>query len=243
MSRVAVVAAMEREVLPLVKHWRVSAKEYAGRTYRFFEDGDFVIVCGGIGADAARRAAEAVIALYSPSVIYSAGFAGALNPKRRVGDIVRPGRVVNAGDGSSVMIAGGDGVLVSFSSVASPEQKAKLRDSFAAQVVDMEAAAVARAAEARGVAFAAVKAISDEFDFAFPSMEQFVGSDGQFHNVQFALFAAMRPWLWRKVAQLARNSGRSAHALCDALRKIEVSQIDARDSAANVPALEAANRR
>ena len=61
----------------------------------------------------------------------------------------------------------GEGVLVSFGSVASPAQKAKLRESFGAQAVDMEAAAVARAAEARGVEFAVVKVISDEFDFSF----------------------------------------------------------------------------
>ena len=249
MSRVAIVAAMEREVLPLVKRWRVSAKEHAGRSYRFFEDGDIVIVCGGIGADAARRAAEAVIALYAPVIVYSAGFAGALDPTLKVGEVMRPGRGVNASDGSSVMIAGGEGVLVSFASVASPEQKAKLRDSYGAQIVDMEAAAVARAAEARGVEFAAVKAVSDEFDFSFPSTERFVGADGQFRTARFAMFAGMRPWLWPQVLGLARNSNRAARALCDSLGKIAITKVDAgataapQNSAADAPALEAANRR
>ncbi len=235
---------MEREVLPLVKRWRVSAKEHAGRSYRFFEDGDIVVVCGGIGADAARRAAEAVIALYAPGIVYSAGFAGALDPKLKVGDVVRPGRVVNASDGSRVVIAGGEGVLVSYSSVASPEQKAKLRDSYAAQIVDMEAAAVDRAAEARGVEFAAVKAISDEFDFVLPSTERFVSAAGQFHAARFALFAVIRPSLWPQVARLARNSGRAAQALCDALREIDVSKVvSVENPVADAPALEAANRR
>ncbi len=90
-------------------------------------------------------------------------------------------------------------MLVSFGSVASPEQKAKLRDSFRAQAVDMEAAAVARAAEVRGVGFAVVKVISDEFDFSFPSMERFVDSNGQFLEGRFAWFAVMRPWLWPQV--------------------------------------------
>ena len=79
-------------------------------------------------------------------------------------------------------------MLVSFGSVASPEQKAKLRDSFGAQAVDMEAAAVARAAEARGAEFAVVKVISDEFDFSFPSMERFVDANGQFLAERFAWF-------------------------------------------------------
>src|ERR1700758_135461 len=43
MSRVAIVAALEREVRPLVKHWRVSEKEYGGRRFRFFEKDEFVL--------------------------------------------------------------------------------------------------------------------------------------------------------------------------------------------------------
>lgn len=224
MSRVAIVAALEREVGPLVKQWRVSEKEHGGRRFRFFEDEDVVLVCGGIGAEAARRAAEAVIAVYSPSVIYSAGFAGGLDPALKVADVVRPRRVVNAGDGSSAVLVQGEGVLVSFGSVASPAQKARLRDSFAAQAVDMEAAAVARAAETRGVGFAVVKVISDEFDFSFPSIERFVDSDGGFRKARFALFTAVRPWLWPKVARLAHNGNRASRALCDSLGELITQQ-------------------
>ena len=240
MSRIAIVAALEREVRPLVKEWRVSEKEHAGRSFRFFENGDIVLVCGGIGAEAARRAAEAVIAIYAPKVIYSAGFAGALDPALKVADILQPGRVFDAGDGSSVKLDRGEGVLVSFGSVANPAQKARLRDSFGAGAVDMEAAAVARAAEARGVPFAVVKVISDEFDFSFPSMERFVDSNGQFLERRFAWFAALRPWLWPQVARLARNSNRASRALCDWLRKMS-AESDAAGSA--VRAMEEVNRR
>jgi len=238
MSRVAIVAALEREVLPLVKRWRTSEKEYGGRRFRFFEDGDVVLVCGGIGAEAARRAAEAVIALYAPAVVYSAGFAGALDSRLKVSDVMQPRRVVNAGDGSSVSLDCGEGVLVSFGSVATSAQKVKLRESFAAQAVDMEAAAVARAAEARGAGFAVVKVISDEVDFVFPSMERFIDSNGRFLKGRFAWFAALRPWLWPQVSRLARNSGRASHALCDWLGKMDTSAV-----ATHAQTLEAVNRR
>jgi adenosylhomocysteine nucleosidase len=220
MSKVAMVAALEREVRGLVQDWRVREREAGGRRFRFFEKDDFVLVCGGVGAEAARRAAEAVIALYAPKVVYSVGFAGGLDPGFKVADILQPLRVVNASDGSSRTQDRGQGVLVSFGSVANPAQKASLRDSFAAQAVDMEAAAVARAAEARGVGFAVVKVISDEFDFDFPSMDRFVDRNGRFLEVRFALFAALRPWLWPRVAKLARNSRRASRALCDRLRKL-----------------------
>src|ERR1051326_5150927 len=93
MSKLAIVAALEREVKPLVRTWRVNEKEYDGRRFRFFEDGEAVLVCGGIGAEPARRAAEAVIAIYSPTVVYSIGFAGALDPVLRVGAVIQPAQV------------------------------------------------------------------------------------------------------------------------------------------------------
>jgi adenosylhomocysteine nucleosidase len=219
MSRVAIVAALEREVRPLVKGWRVSEKECGGRRFKFYENGDSTAVCAGIGGEAARRAAEAVIALYGPDVIYSAGFAGALDAGLKVGDLIRPQRVVNAADGSSVQLNTGVGVLVSFGSVASPEQKAKLREAYAAQAVDMEASAVARAAEARGIRFGVVKAISDESEFALPAMERFVDPTGKFLDLKFALFAAVHPWMWSQVFRLALNTRRASRALCCEIEK------------------------
>jgi adenosylhomocysteine nucleosidase len=112
------------------------------------------------------------------------------------------------------VIEGGEGVLVSFESVANPGQKSKLRDSFGADAVDMEAAAVARSAEARHKKFTVVKAVSDEIDFEFPAMERFVDSEGKFSQAGFAWYTAVRPWLWPRVMRLARNSSRASRALC-----------------------------
>lgn len=224
MSRTAFVAALEREVRPLVKQWRVVGQQHSGRTFRFFETEGAVLVCGGIGAEAARRAAEAVIVLYSPPIVYSVGYAGALDQSFKVGDIIRPSCVINANDGSRVTLTGGEHILVSSESVASPLQKGKMRDAFHAQAVDMEAAAVSRAAQARGVEFSVVKAISDEFDFEFPATERFVDSNGGFSETAFALFVMVRPWLWPGVIRLARNSKRATSALCDELRKVVVER-------------------
>jgi adenosylhomocysteine nucleosidase len=225
MSKVALVAALEREVRPLIKHWRVSIREHAGRRYRFFENGEAVVVCGGIGAEAARRAAEAVIAVYLPRAVYSVGYAGALNAVLKVGDVLKPARIIDAGDGSSASVANGQGTLLSHRVVASAAQKATLHQSYGAQAVDMESSGVARAAEVRGVPFAAVKVISDEFDFELPATERFVDTEGRFQQVRFALFVAIRPWLWGRVIQLARNSARASRALCAELQKILAEEV------------------
>lgn len=215
-TKIAIVAALERELHPLLRHQPVAVKQHAGRSFRFFEQGQIVVVCGGIGAEPARRAAEAVIALYTPEVVYSAGFAGALDPALKVADILIPARVIDAGDSSSVETGIGQGILVTFGAVATPEQKVKLGKSFNAQAVDMEASAVARAAAARGVRFAAVKAISDEVGFALPGMNHrtgFIGPSGEFLTGKFARFIMIRPWTWAAALRLARNSQRAAQAL------------------------------
>ncbi len=213
-TKIAMVAALEREVRPLVKGWRRVEREYLGRGFNFFESGHAVVVCGGIGAEAARRATEAVIALYMPELVLSVGFAGALDAELKVGEIFSPSRVIDARDGSSVDIAAGRGVLVSALTIAGMEQKAKLAESYAAQAVDMEAAAVARGAQARGVRFMAVKAISDESAFSMPPLDRFVNRDGHFRQGSFAASVVVRPWLWSKIFQLARNSAKASRALC-----------------------------
>jgi len=212
--KVAMVAALEREVRPLVKNWRRVEREHEGRRCQFFESGQAVLVVGGIGAEAARRATEAAIALYSPQFVMSVGFAGALEPGLKVGEIFSPSRVIDASDGSNVETGTGRGVLVSAATIAGAEQKRKLAESYAAQAVDMEAAAVARGAQARGARFMAVKAISDESDFTMPGMDHFVGRAGEFQTERFAIFAVLRPWLWLRVIRLSRNSAKASRALC-----------------------------
>jgi adenosylhomocysteine nucleosidase len=212
-SGIAIVAALERELAGLAKACRRVERDYEGRKFVFFEQAGIVAVCGGIGVEPARRAAEAVIALYHPAQLLSVGFAGALRPHLRVGDIFFPAAVIDARDGSRIVIEGGEGTLVTFMAVAGAEQKANLAQAYDAQAVDMEAAAVAAAARAHEIRFTATKVISDGLDFEMPETAQFIDSHGHFETAQFAVHVALRPWLWRRVALLARNTRKAASVL------------------------------
>jgi len=215
--RLAIVAALEREVRGLVKNWKVVTQQYEGRVFRFYESQRAIVVCGGIGAEAARRASEAVVKLYRPEMLISAGFAGALAPQMKVGQIFLPSRVIDAKDGSSTQVDSESGILISVASVASAEQKSRLADAYGAQAVDMEAAAVAVAARRHELGFVAIKAISDGSDFEMPSMDRFITSDGQFRTGAFARFSAVRPWLWPRLVRLSRHSAKASDALCSEL--------------------------
>jgi len=234
-TKIAIIAALEREVRPLVKDWAVSERQHGGRSFRFFEHGDAVLVCGGIGSQAARRATEAAIHLYQPEVVVSTGFAGALRNDLRVGSVVTPRTVIDGSDGSR-FDAGGAGVLLSYDSVADDTTKLRLARSWGADAVDMEAAAVARGAEARGVRFMAVKAISDASDASLPPLQRFVASDGSFQAGRFALYAAIRPWLWGRVLQLARNTAKASRELCQALASIHEMRTAAAEEVLHAPA-------
>src|ERR1700735_1981898 len=97
--KIAIVAALQREIARLVMRWSRIQRDYEGRKFTFFEHEDMVVVCGGIGLEAARRAAEAVIALYHPVRVLSVGFAGALASALHVGEIFSPAVVIDARDG------------------------------------------------------------------------------------------------------------------------------------------------
>ena len=223
MSRIAIVAAMERELRPLVRNWKSRTIEQGGRKFRIFEKrcekGEVAVVCGGIGAEAARRATQAVIQEMNPGRVLSVGFAGALDASLQVGDVLEPRTVINAADGARTDTGAGAGVLVSSGSMAGREHKPSLARAYSAAAVDMEAAAVAQGAQAEGVEFGALKAISDAADFSLPVMDGFVAGDGTFRSLKFASYVAVRPWLWGTTIALARNSARASRALCEALER------------------------
>jgi adenosylhomocysteine nucleosidase len=221
MPKVAIIAALEREVSGLTTSWNRVEQHYDGRRFIFFERDEMVIICGGIGLEAARRAAEAVISLYHPTQLLSVGFAGALTPELRVGDVIEASVVIDARDGSRAFVEGVDSQnsLVTYMSVAGVQQKKNLGHAFGAKAVDMEAAAVAAAAVAHGLPFAATKVISDELNFEMPQMARFIDARGRFRTVNFAAFVALRPWLWRRVATLAGNSRKAAAVLSGHLER------------------------
>jgi adenosylhomocysteine nucleosidase len=218
MPRIAIIAALEREVSGLIRRSKRVQHNYAGRAFIFYELDDTVVIAGGIGVEAARRAAEAAIGLYGVTVAHSVGFAGALDSGLSLGEVFTPAVVIDARDGSRTQLENGNGVLLTQTSVADAKQKATLGRAYGAQAVDMEAAGVAAACQAHEIEFRATKAISDDFDFEMPETGRFIDSQGRFQTARFALYAAMRPWLWRRVLALSRNSSRAAKSLVKYLK-------------------------
>ncbi|HEY1940010.1 MAG TPA: hypothetical protein VGJ33_18935 [Candidatus Angelobacter sp.] len=224
MSGIAIIAAMERELGPLVRRWKRSNLASGDKHFTLFERGGARAIVCGIGCDNAELAARAAVEKFHPTALISAGLAGALIRSLKVGSIFTPSVVVDAATGAEYRCAPENGrvsggVLVSAGKIAGIEQKQELVNQFHALVVDMEAAGVARAAQHAGIDFRCVKAISDEADFVMPPMARFIAGSGEFQTGKFAFWAALRPWQWIQVAALARNSRRAILTLCGWLEK------------------------
>jgi adenosylhomocysteine nucleosidase len=228
LKKIAIIAALERELRPLIKNWPAKTLEHEGRSFTFHESDYAVAVCGGIGPEAGRRAAQAAIVHYSPELLMTAGVAGALTAELHVGDTIFPTLVIDARDGSRHETAISNArlgnsplartIVVSSAAIAGAEEKQQLAKAYGAHAVDMESASVARAAQTHGLPFIAIKSISDELDLDLPQMRPFI-SDAQFQVVRFALHVAVRPWLWLRVARLARNTRIASENLCAWLRE------------------------
>jgi adenosylhomocysteine nucleosidase len=234
MSKIAIIAAMEREIAPLVRGWRCGTLLSGERKFVLFERDGVVAVVSGIGCSNAELAAQALVAKYRPALLMSVGLAGALIRSLKVASVFTPNVVVDAVDGTEYRCAAdpnhvSGGVLVSAAEIAGAEAKLELVNRFHGLVVDMEAAGVARVAQQEQIGFRCVKAISDEADFVLPPMGNFLDDAGEFQSGKFALWAALRPWHWPGIAALAQNSKRAISALSDRLQKDLASGLQSKE--------------
>ena len=135
MTRIVIIAAMERELAPLVRSWKRSECTVGGKKFVFFEKENVIAVIAGIGCKNAEHAAKEAISRFQPSMLVSVGLAGALIRSLKVGSVFLPNIVVDAADGAeyrctadSEHISGG--VLVSASEIAGAEAKQQLVRQF-----------------------------------------------------------------------------------------------------------------
>lgn len=136
------------------------------------------VLLTGIGTEAASRAMS--WALATPTdVCISSGFAGALRPSAKVGDVLaarvvrRAGRELAVASDRELMAAAGalgagcvDRFLTSERLVVSAEEKLELAPE--ADAVEMESFAIMVEAARRGVRAVSVRAVSDTADASLP---------------------------------------------------------------------------
>lgn len=227
MPNLAILAALPREIAALVRGTRPDADLLPQGIHLHRLPGS-IVVAAGMGSRRVTLAVESAFkAAPGITTILSAGLAGACSDRLKPGTVTEAGFVINAQSGERHRTAVEGTTLITTHAIASIREKARLAATYNADLVDMEAATVARLAAAHGVRFRAVKAISDAHDFELASLSHFATQHGHFRTGAFALHTALRPHTWRKTMHLGRNSNRALAALTVALKNaIEESALN-----------------
>jgi len=222
-GNVAIIAALPDELKYVVSRRKWKHVVHADGVEVWEHDrGSFswVAACAGMGAERAQVAFEAVLKRGPIDSVVSVGWAGALTGSLKAGAVAMNPIVIDAKTDERFATSGwvqGMPVLVSVHAVADAPEKERLAAKYGANLVDMEAATVARLAGAQGLAFSAMKAVSDENDARLPAFDRFINYRGQMKIGAFLLHIAVRPWTWASVLRLGRNSKRAAENLATAV--------------------------
>lgn len=220
---VLAVASHRREFAGLTRHAaRVSPLGWPIRhaVNTRISDSEWILAANGEGRQCAAEAMRCALAACSPRAVVSTGLCGALDPALKAGDIFAPDEVVDeAGQRYNALPppsrrAVARGALISLDRVAATaREKAELRNS-GARVVEMEAGAVAGAAQARGIPFYCIRVVSDAAGVDLPvDFNRFRTAAGSIDAGRVARKAAVTPRIWLPMVRLAIDAARATTAL------------------------------
>ena len=222
MTRVAIIAAMPGELKPLVRSWPHSTRSGVEFWAQRDEEEEWIAACAGAGLDAATRAFAAIEDGGPVDLLFSVGWAGALNTECKVGAAYNVAGAIDVRTGERFLCDAGAGKLWLATSpkVADEAEKRRLAATYGASLVDMEAVAVARLAAMRSIPFYCIKGVSDGFDEKLPDLNRFLAPNGQFQTVRLVLYALVRPLYWPALIRMGANSKKASQSIAESLLKL-----------------------
>lgn len=193
------------------------------------------IACSGAGAVKARRHAESLLAAGDLRCLVICGYAGGLTDSLASGDLFVADRVLDA-SGSCCrphpdLVAAAMSVphrdvcrgalFTECRVVEGPGEKRSLAARTGACAVDMETAGAADAANAHGIPWLAVRAISDGVNDWLPfDFNTLVGTDGEVDRGRVVRATLAHPWKIPAVVRLGVRSSRAARILARFLAEL-----------------------
>jgi adenosylhomocysteine nucleosidase len=210
MKRIGIIAALPRELKPLVRGWQQRGQLYVGQ----IGEAECLAMAGGMGVEAVIRACNLLLAEGKLEALVSYGWAGALSCGLKPPTACVIAEVIDSRTREQFRTASSEGQrLVTLDHIARPDEKRAVAQQYQAPLVDMEAAAVARIAAARNLAFYCFKGISDGYNDRLPDFNRFLGRDGQLQMSTFVAYALLHPQYWSALRQLGSQSQAAARNL------------------------------
>ena len=179
------------------------------------------VLITGIGRQNAGRSVRDFLASNSPQRVVTCGFAGGLNPA------LAHGTVVFATDDAQLRekLLGAGAKAAKFFCAAriaiTAVEKAQLRQSTGADVVEMESEAIQALCRERGIPCATVRVISDTANEDLPlDFNRLSNPDSSLNYGKLALAVAKSPGKIPALLRLQKNSSFAAKQLAEVLVKI-----------------------
>jgi adenosylhomocysteine nucleosidase len=216
--RIGIIAALFGELKPLVSDWSQQA-DGAYLTQRGSVAA--IAVAKGIGALRAEQAVAIADTYGQLDALVSVGWAGGASCGVQPGTAYEIGEVIDSVSGERYATSAGTSPikLATLDHVAGRDEKRRFAESYGASLVDMEAAAVGRAARARGIPFYCWKAVTDIATEDLPDFNYFLDQEKQLRTRQVAAYALTHPRYVAPLLRMGRNSKSGADALAQALRR------------------------
>jgi adenosylhomocysteine nucleosidase len=238
-----VLFALRRESQPFLREFRPHQR-FPGAPCRARFCGPawltVLVLETGVGTAATERALDWLLGNpvlgnvpYRPRLVLSAGFSGALDDSRKVGDVVLATEVVDSAGSSTPTTWPGElppgewrpplhagRILTVPHLVSTPEEKRFLGQEHGAVAVDMEAAVVARSCSRAGVPFGCVRAISDDWHSPLSPALVDCLTGGRVSALRLLKALVRSPGMAVELARLARQTRIAAQQLGAALGEL-----------------------
>ena len=187
-----------------------------------------MLVANGVGRRAAARGARIVLSRSPIQAVISTGFAGALDPALRVGEVLLATTVLG-GDRSFGASLPREcpadlrrGLLLTVDEVVQSARRKRQLSKLGAHAVDMEAASVAAVAAEHELPFYCVRGISDHAERDLPlDLNLALRPDGTFSLRKVLLQAVRRVDKWLELWVFWRGARLAARSLAKCLAKCQ----------------------
>jgi len=189
-----------------------------------------LLVQTGMGRERAEKATQFVLDRFPVTALISLGFAGALTPDLKIGDVVVCSTVHRTSglekDEGEVEAYSADASLLAHASsgpkdgstrfslgtsvmvprvVSSPQRKQELGHEFHAQIVDMESYWIARMASNQRVPLIAIRSISDTLQHGLQPLDHILAPDGRLLGKRVVPYFLLHPQYLVRVFTPLRN--------------------------------------
>ena len=218
MERTLLFFAMAGEASPFLQRLRQAQWDFQSQSVpaqaigaRRFVAGEMEIWVIGIGPENASRNSRIAIESHRPKRVLTAGVAGALDPRHRIGEVFHEADPESGLDAPLRRAGSRAGRIIMQDRIATTAaDKARLHRDTGADLVEMESTAIRLVARNAGIPSATVRSVSDDALGDLPlDFNQVYTREMRLSAARLALAIASRPW---KIPALIRFGGNTRKA-------------------------------